>query len=605
MKSYTSPLETSLSHLPFPSLLDYSSKPHLIDRTLSNLTALMKSIADTNIPSKHFFPHQSPEWDDELKLAQKAANSAHKAWRNAGKPRNPDHPLQINYKDSKWKFRAKLRNHRKNLRELFFSKLDLANTDSRKFFREIRHINGHPPEPSRVISVNGTTFQGDTLLEGWTSYFEQLGVPSPHSTYDSDFQQSINEEYLALLDTKAGDELPITVDEVKEAIQSLKPHKAPGPDGIDPEHIIHSGPLARKLLTDLFNAIVTTGHIPTVFQLGYITPIPKDPKKDQTDPSNYRGISLLSNISKLFEKVILAKLQSSGLLLNPLQGGFCSGYSPSHTAFVLQEAIQSIRESGKKAYVALVDVKKAFDTVWHQGPFVKLHHKGIPTRIWHILNNWYTSSSCSVLQCGNHSRSFPTLQGVRQGAILSPLLYCIFVDDLLNTLQLSGLGARIGEVFCGAPMYADDLALVASSPEELQAMLDIVSRCASQWRYQLNSSKSVILVLGESPRSRSLARSNRQWLLAGQQLQEVDEHHHLGILRSVHHSTLVRTSERCAAGRSAFFALNAVGSRFGCLHPVTSYRFYSTLYLSCSMDVNYGLYLKPNHLCWNAFTGRS
>ena len=137
-------------------------------------------------------------------------------------------------------------------------------------------------------------------------------------------------------------------------------------------------------------------------------------------PSSY-------NISKLFEKVILAKLQSSSLPLNLLQGGFCSGYSPSHTAFVLQEAIQSIRESGKKAYVALLDVKKAFDTFWHQGLFVKLHHKGIPTRIWHILNNWYTSSSCSVLHCGNHSRSFPILQGVCQGAILSPLLYTAFL----------------------------------------------------------------------------------------------------------------------------------------------------------------------------------
>ena len=92
-RSYTSPLEASLSHLPFPSLSDYSSNPHLIDRTLSHLISLMKSTANTNIPSKHFLPHQTPEWDDELKQAQKAANTAHKAWRNAGKPRNPDHPL--------------------------------------------------------------------------------------------------------------------------------------------------------------------------------------------------------------------------------------------------------------------------------------------------------------------------------------------------------------------------------------------------------------------------------------------------------------------------------------------------------------------------------
>ena len=247
------------------------------------------------------------------------------------------------------------------------------------------------------------------------------------------------------------------------------------------EHIIHSGSLACNLFTGLFNAIVTTGHIPTVFQLGYIMPISKDPNKDQTDPSNYHGISLLSNISKLFEKVILAKLQSPTPSLNPLQGGFHSGYSPIHTAFVLQEAIQSIRESGKKAYVAMLDVEKAFDTVWHQGLFVKLQRKDIPSRIWHVLNNWYTSSSCSVLLCGKHSRPFPILQGVHQGAIPSPLLYSIFVDKLLNALDHSRLGARIGEVFCSAPMYADDLAQVASSPEELQAMLDIVSHYASQW----------------------------------------------------------------------------------------------------------------------------
>ena len=113
MKSYTSPLETSLSHLPFPSTVRLLLQPHLIDRTLFHLTSLMKSIADTNIPSKRFFPHQSPEWDDELKLAQKAANSTHKAWRNVGKPRNLDHPLRITYKDSKREFSAKLRNHRK------------------------------------------------------------------------------------------------------------------------------------------------------------------------------------------------------------------------------------------------------------------------------------------------------------------------------------------------------------------------------------------------------------------------------------------------------------------------------------------------------------
>ena len=119
----------------------------------------MKSTADANIPSKCFSPHQTPEWDDELKRAQKAANNAHKAWRNAGKPRNPDHPLRITYKDSKREFRAKLRNHRKNLRELFFSKLDLANTDSRKLFREIRNIMATLLNPPRSFQLMAPHFK--------------------------------------------------------------------------------------------------------------------------------------------------------------------------------------------------------------------------------------------------------------------------------------------------------------------------------------------------------------------------------------------------------------------------------------------------------------
>jgi len=85
---------------------------------------------------------------------------------------------------------------------------------------------------------------------------------------------------------------------------------------------------------------------------------------------------------------------------------------------------------------------------------------------------------------------------VKQGAILSLLLYSLFVNDLLVTLEQSGLGVKIGNVYCGAPMYADDLALIASSPHELQAMIDIVSQYATKWRYRLSPQKSKVLVFG-------------------------------------------------------------------------------------------------------------
>ena len=150
---------------------------------------------------------------------------------------------------------------------------------------------------------------------------------------------------------------------------------------------------------------------------------------------------------------------------------------------------------------------------------------------------------------------------------------------LMGYKTASGFGVSIDNIYCGAPMYADDLALVAGSPEELQAMLDIVHNYAQKWRYNLNAEKSVVMVFGETSRTRRVARSARKWTLGDEVLKEVDEQHHLGILRTVFNSTIHRTNERATAGRSTFYALNTVGSRFGRLHPLTSLKFYQALCL--------------------------
>jgi len=132
-------------------------------------------------------------------------------------------------------------------------------------------------------------------------------------------------------------------------------------------HTIYSGPLAHRLLTDLFNAIATTGHIPGAFQFGYVTPIPKSPDKGHTNPSNYQGIAILSDTSKLLRRSsILSKLQSSRLQLNPLQGSFRLGFSSTHTALFCKRLYNPLGKAEEKhTYIAFLDVKKAFGTVWH------------------------------------------------------------------------------------------------------------------------------------------------------------------------------------------------------------------------------------------------
>ena len=259
----------------------------------------------------------------------------------------------MQYKAAKTAFRALLRKHQEQ-RDACYNELDLECGDPSKLFRLIRRANGIASEPTSVLNVGGITYKGEELPDAWASNFEDLASPSDHNFNDT-FQLHICEQYTLINELPLDDFSLFTDEEVAEAISSLKLNKAAGLDGIDPEHLRYAGSLLPATLTLLFNAIVLSGHIPHVFRNGLVTPIPKGHTKDLTNPSNYRGITVLSNISKALEKLILVRISQLDPppVLNPLQGGFHTDHSCSHSAFVLQEAIQSLRDAGKKAYVAM------------------------------------------------------------------------------------------------------------------------------------------------------------------------------------------------------------------------------------------------------------
>ena len=211
----------------------------------------------------------------------------------------------------------------------------------------------------------------------WTD--GSLSIPSDIPL--SPAQTEISNQLQSILHTSPDTPEFFTEEEVSANIHSLPSKKAAGPDNITNEHLTFAGTLLSAILTHLFNAILPSGHVPICFRHGYIIPILKNRKKDKCKPSNYRGISLLSSQSKLFEKLLLLRLDNVSTSLNPLQGGFRRGFSCLHTDFIFQEAVAAIREQKKKAFVAFLDAHKAFDTVWHSGLLVKLHQWKIPMYI--------------------------------------------------------------------------------------------------------------------------------------------------------------------------------------------------------------------------------
>jgi hypothetical protein len=248
----------------------------------------------------------------------------------------------------------------------------------------------------------------------------------------------------------ADSEITVSSDQVHQVIASLPRGKAVGPDKLSYEHLSF-GPaeLISSTLSTLFNGILSSSYAPKSFCLSYIIPIPKSGKAlDFSNPTNYRGISLSSSLSKVFEKVLMITLNE---ILSPrihsLQGGFRVGYSTSHTSFLVTEGLLHCKDNHRKAYLALLDARKAFDTVWHDALFVKLSEYGVTGKLWLVLYNWYSKLRATVTWNGSVSSEFEIKQGVRQGAICSPIFYAVYINDLLISLEEQQLGLYVDRVY--------------------------------------------------------------------------------------------------------------------------------------------------------------
>ena len=132
-----------------------------------------------------------------------------------------------------------------------------------------------------------------------------------------------------------------------------------------------------------------------------------------------------------------------------------------HALFTLKETTKYFVSKGGKVFCAFLDASKAFNKVLHCGLLVKLSNKNISLSFVQILRNWYRKLNASVLWNGMYGRIFPILCGVRQGGVLSPILFSIYVDDLIH--RQSGCGVHVGSLFVGSIMYADDIALLSAS----------------------------------------------------------------------------------------------------------------------------------------------
>ena len=231
---------------------------------------------------------------------------------------------------------------------------------------------------------------------------------------------------------------PCTPNEVYLLVEQLNPHKGTGPNGIYTEILKLINHLICDTLCKIFNMCITTGRHPDKLKLAHALPIYK--KGSRLLVSNYRPISLLSNLNKILEKImhkrIYAFLEKYEILYE-LQFGFRAGYSTSHALIHMTEAIRSALDSGSVTCGIFVDFQKAFDTVNHDILLKKLEHYGFRG----VINNWFrsylTDRKQKVVINGFESESKILPHGVPQGSVLGPILFLIYINDLNRCIKYS------------------------------------------------------------------------------------------------------------------------------------------------------------------------
>ena len=257
--------------------------------------------------------------------------------------------------------------------------------------------------------------------------------------------------------------------------------------------------------------------IPESFRKSVILPLYK--KGDINDVSNYRGLSLLNTIYKIFTGIILNRLNhwiNFHHILNEYQAGFRKSYSTVDNIFSLTSIVNLNWHENKNTFAFFVDFSCAFDTIPHNSLFYKLSCLGLSSNIISILRLLYTDACSQVWDGTFLPDSFLTGIGVKQGCLLSPILFSLYLNDLHDFLPK---GLYIAGTCIRVLMYADDLILLADSSADLQIMINSLREYCALWSLHINLLKSKVMVFRKGARISSSLR----WFYGSEEIDIVNE----------------------------------------------------------------------------------
>jgi hypothetical protein len=402
-----------------------------------------------------------------------------------------DHDIISKYKVASNKVTALT----KKLKTSYYNSIPTNN--AKKFWNSINCIVYNKPKCSSSIPIklydvdNAKLISDPQLVAGiFNKYFCNIGnklasnIPNTICQFETIYENQMSSCYFYKTDAN----------EIMKIIDELKSDSVPGHDAIPCKFFKYCKSIISKEISIIINKCLKDGTYPEILKIGKVTPIFKSGNK--SDPANYRPITVLPILSKIFEKVILTRLSSflnSINFISPFQYGFCPASSTEAACISLLNDIQKGLDRKKNIQVGLlfIDLSKAFDTVPHDLLLNKLSKLGLKHTELSLFES-YLSHRRQFVKCNNctSTKQF-ILCGVPQGAILSPTLFNIFINDIAK-LPLKGK----------ITIYADDICLKYENLNPNQIARDMESDLLllNEWfkanKLSLNVKKTKFMFIG-------------------------------------------------------------------------------------------------------------
>jgi hypothetical protein len=435
-----------------------------------------------------------------------------------------------------------------------FRDVEANQGDSKLFWGKYERLRGttrtnKSPPPVAENDKGEVVTDPLEVLRVWREFSVSIASADLRGTqeegiYDEDYKHEVEDRLALLRQVRLQHAIldgVITEKEVWAAVRKLKLGKAPGMDGIltDILKTAADGVGTSKMrgnntvvtaLCLLFNFVLDREVWPERWGSGVIFPLHK--ADSRLNPANFRPITLLSVVGKMFGIIVNARVMQYSEAVGAIsdeQGGFRALRGCPDQILIWREVLASRKERRLPTFATFVDVRKAYDTVWREKAYVAMHDAGINGKLWRQFQVMHAGLTRRVMHPVGLTDPFDVERGVAQGAVESPWIYSIFIDGLAQALKKAGHGIMIAGRRVPLLMYADDVVMLASTQSELMAMNAIATDFARRNRFEYNGKKSGVMVFNAGAAATTKAKEAK-WVLFGKEVKVVPAYTYLGTI---------------------------------------------------------------------------